>query len=569
MLNTILKQLQLLKDQELYSNMCKVCELALTLADQKPDIFHLPVKLQITVYYADACFHTQKYVQAEALYRQGLQMRKNYVMKSKNASNKLDNQTAVLSDTDIKYQIYLCCMALKQKNAACEILQMILARHRTPKVNMALGNIYKEVGQERAAITCFKEVLRECPMSLEAVENLLKMGVKGIEVNSLMLQVTSEITWLNQWIKAQAQLNVKDFAGAIKTYKNMDMYGLLKDNTALLVSMAHCYHYMCDDAKAISILQKCLRLDPNLVNGRDLLSTLLAASGTKEHIRALEAMTPTMDMSAWSAEHWVVLGNYMYALKKYDKAAYFGQQACLLDRRNIEALLLKANTLLQIKKYSDAATHCTEALQLCNYRHDIHKCCVESYIQSNRIREAESVAVNACNQMNFSAQAYCLHASVLLKDPMASSRTVRKILEKAVAQDKTGVTNALPMLVEFLESEQQYGPASHLLLKHIETHKPSSRLHQLLGDCFVNLQKDDEAFHHYTLALKLDPTNQRATEGLNNIGRSLSLSKRDSYYTCVGGETTYNSQVTNSSDPDVDVESVDPWQRDIESFDEC
>lgn len=138
---------------------------------------------------------------------------------------------------------------------------------------------------------------------------------------------------------------------------------------------------------------------------------------------------------------------------------------------------------------------------------------------------------------------------------MASGKTVRRTLEKAVSHDKTSSTNALFMLVEFLEGEQQYDQASQLLLKHLETQKPSSRLHQLLGDCFVNLQKDDEAFDHYNLALNLDPTNQRATEGLNNIGRSLSLSKRDSYYTCVGGETSYNSQGTNSSDHEVDPES--------------
>lgn len=111
-----------------------------------------------------------------------------------------------------------------------------------------------------------------------------------------------------------------------------------------------------------------MRIDPFLTTGRDLLSTLLAASGTKDNIRTLESLTSTMDMSLWSSEHWVVLGNYMYALKKYDKAAYFGQQACLMDRRNVEALLLKANTLVQLKKYQDAANHCTEALQICPYR---------------------------------------------------------------------------------------------------------------------------------------------------------------------------------------------------------
>lgn len=98
------------------------------------------------------------------------------------------------------------------------------------------------------------------------------------------------------------------------------------------------------------------------------MSTLLAASGTKDHIRAIENLIPNIDMSLWSAEHWVVLGNSMYALKKYDKATYFAQQAIWIDRNNVEAILLKANALFQIKKYQDAANHCTEALQMCPYR---------------------------------------------------------------------------------------------------------------------------------------------------------------------------------------------------------
>ncbi|CAG9858903.1 unnamed protein product [Phyllotreta striolata] len=557
-MNTILKQLQLLKDAELHSNICKVCDKALTLVDQKSEANNAVFKLQVTLYYAEALFLTHQHSRAENLYREALQLRKDQLLKTKNSSNKMDNNllSNMPSDVDLKYQIYLCCAALKQKQAAGEILQSIAPRHRTPKINMALGNIYKELGMDRAAVASYKEVLRECPMALEAAENLLKLGIKSIEVNSLMLQVTTDIGWLNQWIKAQGQLQLKDYAGALNTYKSMEVNGLLKNNHSLLLSIAYCYLYMCEYDKAISVLQKILRLDPHLLAGRDLLSTLLAASGSKEHIRALELLTPKIDIGLWSAEHWVVLGNYVYSLKKYDKATYYGHQALIMDRKNVEALLLKANALLQIKKYQESITHCSEALQICNMRYDIYKCLVECYIQTNRLREAESMAINACNQLNFSAQGYCLHAFVLLKDPMASSKTIRRTLEKAVSLDKSDSTNALYMLVEFLQREQQHEQASQLLLKRLQAREPTSRLHQLLGDCFINLKMDDEAFDHYNVALNLDPTNQRATEGLNNIGRSLTMSKRDSYYTCVGGETSYcNSQGTNSLDLDGEAES--------------
>jgi anaphase-promoting complex subunit 7 len=533
--------------------------LALTSAEQKPECL-LPLhKFQLVLLYGDSLYKTQQYLQAESLYRQALQMRKN-LLKNKSTSNKLpEDQNELISDVVIRFKIYRCCIALREVKAAMEMLQSIPARSRTPKINMALANLYKDGGMERSAITCYKEVLRECPMALEAVESLLKLGIKGVEVNSLVVEVTSDLSWLNLWFKAQAQLYSRDFSNAIQTYKSMDTHGLLKDNTSLLVNLGYCHHYFCEDDDAIAVLQRAMRLDQNLIFGRDLLSTLLASSGKSDHVQHLENLTPTFDMSSWSSEHWVVLGNYMLATKKYERAAYFGQQALFLSHsKNVEALLLKARTLLELSKYQDAAHHCTEAIQICPFRYDLHQCLVECYVKLNRLREADSMAQNACKQLNYSPQSLTLHASVLLKDPMTSGKTVRKLLEKAVGSDKNISTNAICMLVEYLEQEQQYEQARQLLTRFID-HNPSSRLHQLLGDCYVNLQKDDEAFHHYNVALRLDPNNQRATEGLNSIGRNLSLSKRDSYYTCVG-ETSYTSPGTSEADEEIFPQNdTDPW----------
>ncbi|KAL1494829.1 hypothetical protein ABEB36_010357 [Hypothenemus hampei] len=554
--NNLLKQIKSLYDQELYSSLIQVCDLTLTLVEQKSDYLTLSAKFQVTLYYADALLNTRQYVQAESLYHQALQMRKPIITKTKSSNNSkvLESHNDLASDVDIKYKIYCCRLALKQTRAAVDILQTIAARQRTPKINMALGNIYKDVGMERSAITCFKEVLRECPLAVDAMENLFKLGINGIEVNSLVVEASSEITWVGSWIKSQAQLHAREYTNAIQTYKSMDTHGLLKDNTFLLVNMAYCYYYMCQNSKAISVLQRAIRLDPNLIFGRGLLSTLLALSGNKEHEYTLENLTCNLDSSLWAPEHWIVLGNLMLFLKKYDKAAYFGQQACLMnDNRSIvEAFFLKANALFHLKKYQEAAAHCTEALQKCPYRYDLHKCLVECYLHSNRIREAESMALNACKELNYTPQAYCLHATCLLKDPMTSIKNTRKILEKACEQDKSGQTNALYMLADLLIGEQQFDQTIQILLKALETQSSTSRLHQLLGECYVNLQKDDEAFNHFTIALRLDPQNQRASEGLNNIGRNHSLSTRDRYYTCV--DESCSSRRTNS-DHEVDAES--------------
>ncbi|XP_030761563.1 anaphase-promoting complex subunit 7 [Sitophilus oryzae] len=545
----LLKHLKTLYEQELYSNLSRTCNLLLTVAEQKPDYLPILVKFQIVVYYADSLYNTQFYSQADNNYRQALQIKKIINNKSRNSNNKIiENQKDISSEVDIKYKIHLCCLALKQRKAAADILQSIPARQRTPKINMALGNIYKEVGMERSAITCFKDVIRECPLALDAIETLLKLGTSGVEVNSLIMVVSSDLPWLSSWIKAQAQFHAREYTTAIQTYKSMDVHGLLKDNSSLLVNMGYCYHYMHDDSKAIAILQKAIRLDPNLTFGRAFLSTLLAVSGNKEHQYTLENLAPSSDAHLWSVEQWIILGNLMYFLKKYEKAVYFAQQAWLMENsKNIEASLLKANSLVQLKKYSDAAIHASEAMQICPYRFDSYKCLVECYINMNRLKEAETVAMTACKEFNYTPQAYCLQAQCLLKESMPNGKNIRRILEKAVTQDKEGTSEALSMLVEFLEMELQHEHAVKILLKALETQKPTSKHYQLLGDCYVYLQNTDEAFKAYTTALKLDPYNQKASDGLGNIGGNTS-------------NPSYSSRKMANSDNEGDAESdTDVW----------
>lgn len=213
----------------------------------------------------------------------------------------------------------------------------------------------------------------------------------------------------------------------------------------------------------------------------------------------------------------------------------------------------------------------------------------------NRLREAEATASNACKQLNQSAQALTvistillkfhlyvffilqLHASVLMKDPITSSKVIKRLLAKAIATDLTH-TPAVVLLAEQYEQEQQYEEASQLLLRHVAV-RPTSVVHQMIGDNFARMQKDDDAFNHYCIALRykkfldkrtflmhpfyrLDPNNQRATEGLNNIGRSMSmcLNKRDSYYVSTGESSSYVSQGLSASDHDPDPESdTEQW----------
>lgn len=55
-------------------------------------------------------------------------------------------------------------------------------------MNMLLAKIVQtESGTERNRILSYKEVLKKCPLAFEAIEGLLSLGVKGSEVNALVI----------------------------------------------------------------------------------------------------------------------------------------------------------------------------------------------------------------------------------------------------------------------------------------------------------------------------------------------------------------------------------------------
>ena len=63
-------------------------------------------------------------------------------------------------------------------------------------------------------------------------------------------------------------------------------------------------------------------------------------------------------------EPWIAMGYYCYVNKKGSRSLFFAHKACMVDRRSVEALLLKGNILLDMKKLQDAMNHFREAVVL-------------------------------------------------------------------------------------------------------------------------------------------------------------------------------------------------------------
>lgn len=269
-MSSLFEQIKLLYDQALYSNVISLTNLVLSLSEHNADLLSAYNKFHVYIFYADAHFYLDKYRRAETLYKKALQFRKCLIKSKGTGKPMLDGQKDLPSDVNIKYQIHLCLLKSKNPQEALQVLQSIPAKQRTAKVNMALAKVFHEHGMERSAISTYKEVLRECPLALEAAEGLLSLGVKGVEVNSLIVNSLSgsmNLEWLNTWIKAHTHIHNREYTHAVSALRSLDNVVLLRDNFNLLTIMGECYYYAGDDKNALMCLRRARVIEPDVTKG--------------------------------------------------------------------------------------------------------------------------------------------------------------------------------------------------------------------------------------------------------------------------------------------------------------
>ncbi|KAK6641543.1 hypothetical protein RUM44_013255 [Polyplax serrata] len=497
-----------------------------------------PEKFQTYVYYGNSLFHLGQYRRAEAMYNKALQFRKGYFKYV--GSNKTSNLKEYMPDMDIKYQIHLCHINLKQNQEAVTVLETIPGKQRSPKVNMALGKLYHLGGMERSSVYAFKEVLKECPLALEAIEGLLNLRLSGAEVQSFVLECAtqkgiSNIDWVMSWIKAHDQINSREYGHAISTLKQMDKQSCIKNNHNLLIMLGETYFNAGDSKSALSVLQRAHLIEPQLEKGLDMLASLLAK---EKRVTELEKLVPTyIPLREYGPETWIAMAYYLYVNKKTSKAAYLAQKACLLNPRNVEGLLLKAAIFLDLKKYQDSVIHYREAMHLSPYRYEAYEGLVNCYIAMHRLREALTVASGVCKQLGQNPRTLTLYASVLMKDSVSVCKA-KGLLEKALQQDDKFLP-AVYLLVIILDQELNLEQGISILEKQIQI-QPNCKLHHMLGDLYSKNHQLEKATEQYMIALQMDPSNRRLQEAMGKLNQN--CNKIDtSYYVAVNDDDNINT----------------------------
>uniref|UniRef100_A0A8C7K4Q2 Anaphase promoting complex subunit 7 n=1 Tax=Oncorhynchus kisutch TaxID=8019 RepID=A0A8C7K4Q2_ONCKI len=480
----------------LHSNVRIMSSLLLTMSNNNPELFSPSQKYQLLVYHADAIFHDKEYRNAACKYNMALQQKKVLSKTSKvrpsTGGTASSIQSQVLpSEIEVKYKIAECYTILKLDKDAIAVLDGIPSRQRTPKINMMLANLYRKAGQERSAVTSYKEVLRQCPLALDAIIGLLSLSVKGAEVASMTMDVIQSIPnldWLSAWIKAYAFIHAGDNHRAINTICSLEKKSLLRDNVDLLVSLADVYFRAGDTKNSILKFEQAQMLDPYLIKGMDVYGYLMAREGHLEDVEVLGGRL--FNISDQHAEPWFLF------LLIYN------------------VFLFCYNALRNMGRVQEAIIHFREAMRLAPCRLDCYEGLIDCYLASNGIREAMGMANNIYKTLGANAQTLTILATVCLEDPVTQEKA-KTLLDKALAQ-RPDYTKAVVKKAELLSREQKYEEGI-ALLRNALANQSDCVLHRMLGDFLVAVNDYQEAMDQYSIALSLDPNDQKSLEGMQKM----------------------------------------------------
>lgn len=522
-MGTLFDQLKTLFDYELYSNSKTLSNLILAVFENNRSILTQQQHFNTLVYYAESLFHMSEFREAEGVYRQALQA-KRMLPKTKSPASKVsETPSDIFSEVEIKFKTAKCLIEIKRFRDAIVMLQSLTIKQRTaaPKISMLLSRLYHGHGHERSAIGTYKEVLKDCPLAFEAIEGLLALGTNGIEVNTLVLNTTLEAQcsdWLPNWIKAHAHIQGRKYSEAIQTLSGLESKTALSNYHQLLVTIGECYYHNGEYENAYSYLKRAHNLYPHMKNGIQILAILMAKKKKINDLEKMIAPTSTFPYE-YSSEMWFVMAQYLYSTAKYDKAVYFVQKACFLNPKNAEALILKAEILLQLKKPSEAIAHLRFAQQFAPYRYEVHRCLVDTYINMNRLREAQAQAMKALKSIGETPRLLVLLGRTYQKDD--STRAKAKTLFQKALEINENYLPAVYLLADLYQQENDVTNCMKLLKKHTLLTQ-NCKLHAMLGDLLSHDKDHSGALEHYTIALNLDPTNRCAMAGLLAMGQSSS-----------------------------------------------
>ncbi|ACO64240.1 predicted protein [Micromonas commoda] len=452
-----------------------------------------------------------------------------------------------VDEASLKFKIGRCHLALREYRAALAELETIPARARTLPVTMTLAKTYRRTGYERAAVACYKEVVRDCPYAVDAIAALAELGCSAEEIRADAHHEEppgdASYGWLHHLAEAHGAARSHRLEAAASHLRRLDE--IFPDDPRVWCQLARVHRDRGDVQEAADCYRRCVRSDPCVVDCMDAFAALL--NGPSVELNAL--VNNLLENAPGRAESWSAAALYWESRGDAEKALSFAERASDIDDQHVTAHVTKGYLRLKCKR-ADAAVHAFKrALQLAPATRT-YAGLVASYLILGRIKEATATAKECARA---APNASASHA--LLGDVEAAAQghrdRARRFYEHSLKLDPScaGVAAAL---AETHAASGRSEAAAELLRRHLDTHAAHDAgaqvaLHCRLGAVLAQSKQLADALGHYQSALAIYPESDEARRGVSRVERLMKGQDPDAP----------DEEVDEEEDDDEEVEDAD------------
>ncbi|KAI1733300.1 endoplasmic reticulum-based factor for assembly of v-ATPase domain-containing protein [Ditylenchus destructor] len=438
------------------------------------------------------------------------------------AESHFSQSVKLLNVPEMRYRMHKALVRESKLDEAIRCLEAVPRAEVRPKILFAIAKLSLMTRRPNKPTTPFtqkiinslKGVAAEVSEALQC-KSYLALSGNFIPEEDPMLPVLGQESRV--WLYAkQAEEKHKFCEGAQALAK------VTTNNFRVVCELAHFYHVIGDNQKALATYQRAHGIDPTRPEGMDVYASLLAQNQMKKELEAL-ATKLMANCGQIRSEVFVTYGYLARLQRKGQEALQFAHKAVTLTdssqwRQRAEALLLKAHVLLDVKSVKEADRLLQQALNHDPTNIGIYETLIRSHLLQKHAAEALKVANNALSYLGQdNPRIQFLMALVLSEDSTQYTEAI-SLLED-VTKTAPYLLDAISLLAKLYDKGQHYDKAIALLRKSVEFNV-NAQLHRMLGDFLTKTNQPEAACSQYRQALSSqvpDPKALNAMTALNSI----------------------------------------------------
>ena len=182
--NECIREIRMLLEIKMFDSSDIACSLLLSsLSSLSSSSSSLDLYVDTLELYGDILYAKQEYKRALSQYRQAMQQRKFLSSSSSLSKTRMVNSINTIEEARIRYKEAQCLLSIGDNNQlVIKELETVPSKLRDAKFHLCLGKLYKANNRKKDALMTFKEILKQIPSCIEAVEMLVSLGCDTTEI---------------------------------------------------------------------------------------------------------------------------------------------------------------------------------------------------------------------------------------------------------------------------------------------------------------------------------------------------------------------------------------------------